>query len=350
MTPLTIIYCTSRRTPQWTWFVDAICRQADFDQRRHLQIVFVDGNLWDLKMPVDPRPSEIKLADPLFHDTDRRLELELIVNNRLDYQHIPPLPTVYQGPFRLTKADWFCASNTRNTGFVAAKYGYVLMIDDLSLPGPGWLDQGLHAAHHGYPVAGMYKKVKKLVVNDGLVESFEEFPEGVDSRWGYGSPNGIVEWDGSIYGCSFGVPLAKALDIDGFEMACCGAGGEDYDFGIRLRRSGAKVMLNQNLFTMESEEGHHVQETMSMRARERRHVTRENLPAAYESYQHARADERHMSDHVLLNRVLNEARVTPILPQNLRGQRDKFLHTGYVDVPTGPVCDWRDNSPLSDIT
>jgi glycosyl transferase family 7 (putative galactosyltransferase) len=349
MIPLTIVYCTNRVQPHFQWFVDAICNQADFDQRRHLQVIFIDGQLWSptAKERYDGR--NLNFDKPIWHDTDRRLELELVVNNRLDYLHIPPLPSVYQGPFRLTKSDWFSASNTRNSGFVVAKYPYCIFIDDLTVPGTIWLAQALHAAQHGYCVAGMYKKVRKLLVANGIAVSYEEFPEGRDSRWEYGSDAGIGPWDGSIFGCSFGVTLESALKIDGFEMACCGSGNEDSDFGIRLRRSGVKVMLNRNLFTMESEEDHHTQEFKSMATRDRRAVIKENLPTAYESYQIPNQAEKYMSDHVLINRVVNEARIVPILPQNLRGMREKWLGTGLVDVPTGPKYDWRDNTPLSEL-
>lgn len=349
MTPLTIIYCTHRQRPQWKWFVDGLCNQADFEQRRHLQIVFIDGQLWSPTAHVNPRQdgSNIHFASKMWHDEERRIELELIVNNRLDYLHIPPLPSVYQGPFKLTPRDWFAASNTRNSGFVVAKYPYVVFIDDLTVLGPQWLNQARHAAHHGYVVAGMYKKVKKLVVDNGVPASFEEFPAGIDSRWSYGSDEGIVPWKGSIFGCSFGVPVEMALAIDGFEMACCGSGNEDSDFGIRMRRFGADIQLNRNMLTLESEEDHHTQEFKSMATRDRREVIRANLPLAYDSYQIPNEAEKYMSDHVLINRVINEARIVPILPQNLRGIRELYLASGVVPVPTGPTTDWRDSTPLS---
>jgi hypothetical protein len=349
MTSASIIYVTNRKNPRWKWFVDSLCRQADFEQRRYLQIVFVDSHLWRPGLSRSIDKSTLGFDDPHFHDPDRRVELELVVNNRLDYLHIPPIPNVYEGPFRLVKESWFAASNSRNTGFVVAKYPQVIFIDDLTVLGPQWLDQALHSAHHGYIVAGMYKKVKNLVVEDGKPVSFDEFPEGRDSRWDYGSDGGIVPWEGSIYGCSFGVPLERALEIDGFEMACCGSGNEDSDFGIRLRRSGGKVFLNRNMFTMESEEDHHTEENKSKATRDRREVLRSNLPAAYDSYRIPNEAEKYMSDHVLINRVINEARITPILPQNLRGIREKFLRTGLVDIPFGPALDWRTDEPLSSL-
>jgi hypothetical protein len=348
MQPLTICYCTHRRNPRFNWFIEAICNQADFDQRRHIQLIVIDGQLWGPNVSREQFPEKyLRIANPDLHDETRRLELELIVNNRLDYLHVPPMPTTMQGPFRLTPSDWFCASNTRNTGFVLAKYPYVAFCDDLSVPGSIWLAQLLHAAQHGYCVAGMYKKVKRLSVENGIPVSFEEFPEGIDSRWSYGSDTGIVPWAGSIFGCSFGLPLENALAIDGFEMACCGSGNEDSDFGIRLRRSGIKVSLNQNLLTLESEEAHFEQEFKSMARRDRKKVIPENLPAAYDSYQMPNQEEKYFSDHVLINRVINEPRIVPILPQDLRALRAGYLESGIVPIPDEPSKDWRDNAPLS---
>ena len=56
-------------------------------------MIFVDGCLWRTDLNRDNAgASSIRLADPKFHDEDRRVELEQIVNNRLDYLHIPALP------------------------------------------------------------------------------------------------------------------------------------------------------------------------------------------------------------------------------------------------------------------
>lgn len=347
MPQVTICYVTNRTTPHWDWAVDALCNQADFDLRRHLQLVVIDGKLWADGVNRSTSESTIAFADPQFHNPERRFELELVVNNRIETLHIPPLPNVYNGNFRLTPKDWFSASNSRNTGFIAARHGYVAFIDDLSVPGPIWLAQVLHAAHHGYTVAGMYAKSKKMIVRNGAVVEFEDFPEGRDSRWEGGSDGGIVDWGGSLYGCSFGIPLELALTIDGFELATSGAGGEDFDAGIRIRRSGAVIKLNRNMFSRESEEDHWQQPLKDAAARERKLVIKENLPSGYDAYELANHEERYYSDHVLLNRVTNEARITPIIPSNLRAIRQMYLATGRVPIPTEPHLDWRDNSALS---
>lgn len=351
MTSATIVYVTSRKNPHFAWFLDSLCRQASFDQRRHLQLIVVDGCLWHEDMRTAVKcDDKIAFASPVFHDAARRLELETIVNNRIECLHIPPLPNVWSGPFRKTQKNWFAASVSRNTGFVTARHSYVGFVDDLSILGPLWLANLLHAAHNGYCVAGAYKKLLDMKVEGGELISFKDFPAGVDSRWEHGSDAGIVPWAGSIFGCSFGVPLEAALAIDGFDMAHNGSGNEDSDFSIRLRRSGREIFYNRNMVTFESEEDHHNQTFKDQATRDRRKVLKKNLPAAYESYQMPSREERHFSDHVLINRVVNEPRIAPLLPQYLRNIRQMYLETkGLVEIPSEPTRDWRDDEPLDQL-
>lgn len=344
---ISLAYITGRTEPRFQWFVDSFCAQTTQAQRDQIQIIFVDGKLWPANMP-KADGDELQLDHPFYHDPKRRYDLELIVNKRFPYLHIPPKPCLKQGPFKLTKRDFFCASNSRNTAIIAAKGDYLLCVDDLSILSPNWMSQAAHAAEHGYCVCGAYKKSKKMVVENGALISSEEFPNGIDSRWSRGDSGGIVPWSGGgLYGCSFGLPTEAALAVDGFEPACNGDGGEDTDFGIRVERSGVKIFYNRNMLTTESEEDHYLDTPMP---RERRLVLKENLPANYESYQKRNEAERYYSDHVLLNRLVNETnRITPILPEGLREMWVRFLLTGYVPIPKGPALDWRDNTPLEQL-
>lgn len=348
---LSIIYVTGREIPRWQWFCDALVNQVPAELWPEIEIIFIDGCLWAKGAETFPRlnADTIPFASPAYHNLDRIIELGAAANHRFPYRHIPPKPSALQGPFRQTKIDWFCASNTRNTGFIVAQAPYVVFIDDLTLPMPLWFNQVWHAATNGYVVAGMYKKVKELEVERGRLLSRTEFPDGIDSRWAHGSDLGIVPWHGAgIFGCSFGVPLSLALRCDGFEPACNGSGGEDYDFGIRLERAGGRVMLNRNMLTLESEEDHHNQGFKHV-GRFRRLVSRERLPADYDLYPVPNEAEKYFSDHVLLNRVRNEStRITPILPEDLPELRSEFQATGLVPIPT-TTTDWRDGTPLKDL-
>lgn len=357
---LTIAYITARAEPMWSMFVDSFCAQTTPEQRRDIQVVFVDGKLWYPDAKIQATQPTMALAHHFYHDPKRRFDLERVVAKRFDYLHVPPKPCLKQGPFRLTQKDWFCASNTRNTAIIAARGDYLVCVDDLSVLMPGWMAQVWHAAESGYCVCGAYKKVLGLRVIPYMnaqggeiagrfpVIQYEEFPPGVDSRWPHGSDTGIVPWHGSaLYGCSFGVRVEDALRVDGFEPACNGEGGEDTDFGIRLERAGVKIFYNRNMLTLESEEGHHGEKSLP---RERRLVTRDRLPDRYDSYQVRNQEEKYYSDHVLLNRLVNETeRITPLFPENLRAIRTDFLATGMVPIPSGPAEDWRDGTPVSSL-
>lgn len=353
---LSIAYITNRAEPLWGMFADSLCAQMTPEQNLDIQVIFVDGKLWSPCLSLQPHPpfeGRIALAHHFYHSAQRRFDLETAVKKRFDYLHIPPKPCTLQGPFRLTNRDFFCASNTRNTAIIAARHPYLVCVDDLSVLMPGWLAQVMHAAEHGYCVCGAYKKVKKLNFWAGAIDgietmTYEEFPGGIDSRWAHGDIGGIVPWHGSgLYGCSFGVPTEAALAVDGFESGCNGQGGEDFDFGIRLERSGVKISYNRNMLTLESEEGHHGEPSLP---RERRLVLKDRLPADYDSSPKPNEAEAYFSDHVLLNRVRNETgRVLPLFPEGLRAMRQEFLANGMVPIPTGPSEDWRDGTKLSEL-
>lgn len=349
---LTIAYITARADPMWSMFADSLCAQTTPEQRKDIQVVFVDGKLWYPGVQIEPTQPSIALAHHFYHDPKRRYDLESVVSKRFDYLHVPPKPCLKQGPFRLTKQDWFCASNTRNTAIIVARGEYLVCVDDLSVLMPGWVAQVMHAVEHGYCVCGAYKKVLKLEFRQSDVSGhaviYEEFPSGVDSRWPRGSDTGIVPWSGAgLFGCSFGLPIEAALNIDGFAPENNGEGGEDFDFGIRLERSGVKLFYNRNMLTLESEEGHHGEKSLP---RERRLVSRERLPSGYDSWDVHNQEEKYYSDHVLLNRVRYETdRIKPFLPEGLRAIRDEFLATGMVPIPREPTTDWRDGGLLKDL-
>lgn len=351
MPKITIAYVTNRLNPQFMWFCDSMCAQTTPEQRANLQVVFVDGWLWHvgtMGILFDTNDTEIALANTEGHHAPRREELAKCVAGRFDYLHIPPKPCAWQGPFRQTKREFFCAGNTRNTAFIVAQHDYLVFVDDLSVLIPGWFNQVLHAAQDQYVVCGAYKKVKQLAVENGAVKSLDEFPAGVDSRWNRGSDGGIVDWSGGgLFGCSFGVPLEAALEVDGNDAACNGQGGEDTDFGIRLERAGWPIKYNRNMLTLESEELHH---DGSKLPQERKRVTPDRLPKAYDGYRLINEAEKYMSDHVMLNRLCNETdRILPLIGDNLRAARAHFMATGLVAIQRDVTTDWRDGQPLCEL-
>src|SRR4051812_17162995 len=130
MPKISIIYVTGRREPQWHWFVDSLCAQTTPEQRSDIEVVLVDSHCWSESQAYPLQSKEIKLASSAFHDTTRRLVAEQIVADRFPFVHVPPMPTAWQGPFRQTTRDFFCASNTRNTAFIVAQHPYLAFVDD----------------------------------------------------------------------------------------------------------------------------------------------------------------------------------------------------------------------------
>lgn len=338
---LTIAYITCRPNPRWEWFLDSLAAQTKSDeQRARIQLVFVDGKLWDRDAYLGKGPVSLNLD--VWHDHDRIASLAKLIQGRFpDVLHIPPKPCTYQGPWRQTTRDMFCAGNTRDTAFIVAKHEFVVFVDDLSVLMPGWLDQVLHAAEHNYVVCGMYKKVHGLRP-DGSYDSIAS----TDSRWDHGSDSGLVPWHGSgMYGCSFGLPLEAALEVDGNDPACNGQGGEDTDFGTRLERAGWPVFLNRNMLTLEDEDLHH---DGSKLPQNRYPVQQVFLPKGYDSYHHARQDEKYWSDHVLLNRLNNEHdRILPTIRNDLEKLRAEYQRSGLVPVPPFGMTDWRTGKSLA---
>lgn len=344
---ISLAYFTARSDPRFSWFCDSLCRQASPADLVAMQIVFVDGKLPALTPEAADlyfrRDGRFPLADEAHHVWARRDQLAAAVRGRFKYLHIPPLPCEWQGPFRLTQKDWFCAANSRNTAFIVAEHPYIVCVDDLSILGPIWLAQVRHAADSGYCVCGQYKKLLEMKVVDGELVSFTDNPKGVDSRWGAGSDSGIVPWHGSgMFGCSFGVPTALVDKVDGCDSWCNGAGAEDYDFGIRLQRAGGQFFLNRNMLTLESEEGHSEEPSLP---REAKFVAFDRLPESLKPHY----PDGLMSDHVMLQSVVRENRILPHTPNRIAALRRQWQTERMVQIPQAPAFDWRDGKNLQDL-
>ncbi len=238
---LTVAYGTFRKQPMWNWFTDSFHRECGGDYTG-IKIVVVDF-----------------LAD----EPGRRDAFAKLAH--CDITHIAPMPCVYQGPHRLTKEQYFAASNSRNSAVCHAPDGFIVWIDDLSVIMPGWLNCVREAMKKGYVVCGTYKKVLSLVVENGSAVYYREYAAGIDSRTRLGSNDGPVTLPGgAVYGCSLGMPIEAILDVNGFDTDCdcLGLGSEDSICGLMLEQRGWKIMFDSRMQTIESEERHHWQKPM----------------------------------------------------------------------------------------
>lgn len=238
---LTFVYQTFRREPMIQWALDSFHRECQ-------------GDYTDIKIVV---------VDFLADELGRRDAFAKLAH--CDITHIAPMPCVYQGPHRLTKDNYFAASNSKNTAVCHAPDGYIVFADDLSVLMPGWLRCVREAMKHGYVVCGTYKKVLSLVVENGSAVYYREYAAGIDSRTRLGSQDGPIPLSGgAVYGCSVGMPVEAILDVNGFDTDCdcLGLGFEDYICGLMLEQRGWKIMFDARMQTLESEERHHWQNGM----------------------------------------------------------------------------------------
>jgi hypothetical protein len=242
---LTIAYMTSRKDCKFEWFFWSLWKQMSQEDKDSHRIEIIVVDLWHEKREM---PIEFNLG-----------------SSRGAIRFVSPKPNVWQGEHRLTSCDWFAASNARNTALCLAPDGYIAYVDDLSVLLPGWLDRVKAAMQGGYIVCGAYQKVKDLVVEEGEVKSFTDFPQGHDNRMQFAKsplhPCG-GEW---LFGCSCAMPVEALLTIGGWTEFADSLSSEDYLTGLTLQNAGYKFFYDQKMITYESEELHHVEPAMKRR-------------------------------------------------------------------------------------
>ncbi len=232
MKTLTVAYITSRHEPRVEWFLDSLWHQKDGPQ---CKVIIVD--------PYRPEGE----------------------NSSVRVVH--PKPTVWQGPHRLTKVDWWAASNARNTAICLCETEWIAFVDDRSVLQPTWLEAVKAAMEGEYVVCGPYQKVHNLEVatRQGTIPEVEytwdgKKTDGKDSRWQYVEDHYLQhkhlsnpydapgEW---TYGCSLALPLEWALRVNGFPETMDGASGEDYIFGLMLKNNGFPIKYDLRMGIIE---------------------------------------------------------------------------------------------------
>ena len=325
----TVAYFTNRREPHFEWFAAAFKQQAQ-DELDRVQLVVVDYWL---------EPGHPHLPIP-----GRKERFAADIGGACELLHIPPKPTPWQGKHRQTKQDWFAAANARNTALIVATGKTFVAIDDLSVPMPGWWLQVKHAAHHGYLAMGAYRKLRLLVVEQGRVVSFNDDGQGTDSRWGTGSDGGIIRAPGAhLYGCSFALPLETAVLVNGFDEWCNRIGAEDYDFGMRVDRTGLPCYYNRNMYTLECSDGHDAEPSFQ---RSKCRVPAERLPKSLEGgYPHGLD-----SDWVMIRALIADGgRTRTLSDHDLKAQRDLWQKEHRFEEPSCGQYEWSSGLALTAI-
>lgn len=298
---LTIAYTTSRRNPRFEWFAEGLARQLNGDKPEVLVIDFY---------------------------ADER-DLGAIGRSAgLNCRSMAPKPTVWQGKHRLTPSNYFAASNARNTAICAAKGDYLVLVDDLSVPGRLWYSRAKAARDGGYVVCGSYEKALAMVVEKGKLISMSYHEPGQDGRRklsptfgrGYGS------W---FYGCSCGAPIQAFLDVNGYPEIADGMGYEDAVTGWALEANGYQLFFDPEMLTIESEEAHH-----------------EDPPFLRRDYGTSPNDK----SHALLNICRGVKRFDNYFgEEGIAGLRRRIQSGEPFPVPSIPTHEWFTGKPLSEL-
>lgn len=289
MKPLTIAYFTCRRDPKIEWFFKSLNRELKGDWN-NIHIIIID--YWFQ-------------YEPISRQEDFAIHYKNYTNNVL---HISPKPCPVQGKYKVTKNDYFAASNARNTAFINCTTDYIVCIDDLTVIKEGWLDVVLWGQKNDFVLCGSYAKVKNLQCNDDGSYSFnkDSLKNGLDSRFNnpYVTNSFATKVAGSwLFGCSFALPLSLAFEVNGFDECADTIGSEDYLFGIRLGRATGNIYYSKKMFTYEDDDLHFAPGNVKF-IRESYQLTENTLMKSKIGV---------MSDHALLQYVMESNSYQPIL-------------------------------------
>lgn len=214
---ISIILPTLRRNPRFLEMSDSLT-VAISASGLEVELVCVDGRLW--------------------YDADRREQLDTAVKGRFSTVHVPPKPSRWQGPTRLTRSDRWDKAGASNTGLIYANGEYIVFIDDCTMVNENFLIEHHKHLSLGRSTAGTYRYGRTgMIVENGKIVG-GHFEDQGDHRLTFSSDEAIVaKAPGWMFGGNAGAPLDACLAINGFDEIISGQGGlEDSEFSIRMGR------------------------------------------------------------------------------------------------------------------
>jgi hypothetical protein len=255
------------------------------------------------------------------HAEKRKLE-----DSRFELLHVEPMPNVWQGKHRITSADCWAAATARNTGLCLTTTEWVAFVDDRSVLSFKWLEAVRHAMAGRYVVAGGYRKVHDLVVEDGLLVSSTEIPDGSDHRLRtYPSDRAVPCTGSNVFGASLALPIEWMLDVNGFDETTNGLGVEDCMFGCMLQNRRLPIRYDYSMLVIEDRTPGHLDPAPKRKDK---------------------GTSPHDKSHALVNKLSKLKRASH--PRDLRKIRDAAIRGEPWPVPTGPDRDWYDGTLLRD--
>ncbi len=125
----------------------------------------------------------------------------------------------------------------RNELLCGAEFEFILFFDDWQRPDPGILIEHLKYLRQGYIVSG------KRIECDKNGENCKSDKRDTTGTIKLNSPD-------NFWTCNASIRYTDVVKVNGFDNCFCGGtGGEDFDFGIRVARSGVKAVYNPNAIT-----------------------------------------------------------------------------------------------------
>jgi hypothetical protein len=305
---LTIAYITARTQCKIDWFFDSLrLQRCDIVK----QIIVVDYfaqacDAWT-EEDVERRRAEVfKMAG----------DFAGIV------EWVPPKPNVWAGKHRITAVPWWHVSACRNTALCLARGDFVVFLDDRCVLAPTWLQAVRDAMAGQYAVCGSYSKWHGVAVENGVITD----PGTFDSRDARDDGKGIRNCFGSFWGGTYGMPLEWALAINGWCESVDGLGAEDYICGAMLVNSGYVTKYDPALRIIEDRTPGEIGPVMKK--------TDKGVSPSDKS-------------HAALTRFGSLKRCEH--QGNMREIREAVLRGEPFPIPTGPVADWWDQQPLSEM-
>jgi len=299
---LTIGYITARRQPCLEWFVDSLRKQIRPGDQ--IQILLVD----------------------FLHGERDLSSLRLDSAGQLTLRSVPCKPTVWQGPHRLTKDNWWAKSAYLNTAACLCETEWLATVDDRCLVRDGHLD-GIRRAMEGrYAVAGWYEKRFDMEVEDGVIVK-PGTVVGTDPRhWSAEGGEPVVAPGGWFFGANIALPVEWVFDVNGWDETCDSLGLEDCIFGSMLETIGRPIRYDAKLAIIEDRTPSACEPPLAKR-------TDKGLSPADKS-------------HGLLHRVFGKSQATHDL--DLRELREMVRRGEPFPIPTSPTHDWWDGQPLTE--
>lgn len=303
---LTVAYITNRRENKIEWFFPSLFNSV----KAPTKVIVVD----------------FYADEPGRKEKVRKLWDDTFSSDKHTLLHVAPKPTVWSGPHKRTKVDYFSPANARNTALCLCATPWIAFVDDLSVIWPTWSEAVYQAMQEGYIVLGTYRKVKKLKVNCGEVWQHEDHPQGHDSRLKHASGTLFSCGGNWLFGCSFAAPVEALLGVGGSPEMCdsTGLGSEDYCLGIALANRGHAFRFDQRMLTWESEEDHHLEPPFKRM-------------------------DKGVSPNDKSHAMLHYAQQATCYNPHIRELRERVLAGEPFPVPVEPKKDWFDGQPLSEL-